>query len=118
MYYIVVSKDEFEDPNIDKTDAYQDIHVMSVADDLDSASGYLLLLIENRDEELYSYRHAKVIDSEGLEHLYWFRYEWLPNDLWIRLNPVPQDLESIATAVGPIMRPNMLAKCKEYEVRR
>lgn len=112
-YYVVASK-EVVDVATEAKDGFKDAKVLFDSDEIDNAIGFILMMMENRDAEIFEYKHLKIIDDNGIEKYYQYQYAWLPKTAWIRLNPPPAELKELVKPKGEHYRPQLHQLVKEY----
>jgi hypothetical protein len=114
MSFYVLGSKEVVDVATESNDSFKDAAVLFEADELDSCAGYITLMIDNRDSEIYNYKHIKVVTTEGIEKLFYFQYAWLPKSAWIRLNPPPAELKELVKTKGEHYRAGCHQRIQEY----
>lgn len=114
MNFFVIASKEVVDVATEAKDGFKEAKVLFVSDEIDNAIGFILMMMENRDAEIFEYKHLKIVDKDGIEKYYQYQYAWLPKTAWIRLNPPPAELKELVKPKGEHYRPNCHALIKKY----
>jgi hypothetical protein len=73
---------------VEKENQINDWEILCHNEDLENIEGYLLICMEDKENDIWKQKHVEIIDDKCQQHRYYFQHKWLPDNAWFRLNPV------------------------------
>ena len=116
MKYFIIATEQIVTVDQERDDKFKlkDVQVLFEFDNLKEAAAD----VENDDKDgtryYHQFKHIKILDANGIEHRYYFIYNWLPRSGMIRLNPPPDGLKEFVKTKGKHLRPRLLKVLKDY----
>lgn len=97
---------------VEKESQLKEWEILCHNEDMDNLVGYLLICMEDKNNDIWKWKHVEILNDDLVQHHYYFQHKWLPDNAWFRLNPV---YEKIAQYVKVPEIPEKTADFKAYK---